>query len=217
MRLHFKLSSNQNSLPFDYQHKLMGVFHKWMGWNDIHDEISLYSFSWLQGITNVNGGLDFPRGARWFISVWDEQTAKILIKNAMDAPELFNGMEVLEINIQNDPEFEDRQRFLAASPVFIRKYEENKAIHLLPDDKDAGKLLTATLQRKLNKAQISADVNIRFDEDYYNPKTKLITINGVKNRASLCPVIVEGDPEAVRFAWNVGVGHSTGCGFGSLY
>jgi len=29
-------------------------------------------------------------------------------------------------------------------------------------------------------------------------------------------VIVEGDPRAVQFAWEVGVGNSTGIGFGAL-
>ena len=41
-------------------------------------------------------------------------------------------------------------------------------------------------------------------------------INGIKNKASICPVIVKGTSEQIAFAWNVGVGNSTGIGFGAL-
>ena len=59
MRLHFKLSSNTQEVPYDYQHKLVGTFHKWMGLNDIHNEISLYSFGWLKGGEINKNGFDF--------------------------------------------------------------------------------------------------------------------------------------------------------------
>ena len=40
--------------------------------------------------------------------------------------------------------------------------------------------------------------------------------NGVENKASWCPVIVEGKPETKAFAWNVGLGNSTGIGLGAI-
>ena len=64
MRLHFYLTANTEPVPFDYQHYLIGSFHKWMGWNEIHDEISLYSLSWLQGGKMNKDGLVF-----WFVRV----------------------------------------------------------------------------------------------------------------------------------------------------
>jgi hypothetical protein len=66
MRLHFTLTPNQQPLPFAYQHFLIGAFHKWLGHNLLHDDISLYSLSWLQDGTMRNGALNFPRAARWF-------------------------------------------------------------------------------------------------------------------------------------------------------
>jgi CRISPR/Cas system endoribonuclease Cas6 (RAMP superfamily) len=47
MRLHLYLSPNERPVPFDYQHYLTGAFHKWLGANDLHDRLSLYSLSWL--------------------------------------------------------------------------------------------------------------------------------------------------------------------------
>lgn len=188
-----------------------------MGWNTIHDDISLYSLSWLQGGKMVKDGFDFPNGAKWFISFWDEEVGKKLIMNAMKNPEVFCKMNVREIQMQDTPEFSSKERFVASSPIFIRKYDENrKAIHLTYKDNDADRCLSETLNKKLKVAGMNYDVKVHFDRNYYSSKTKLVRINDINNRANFCPVIIEGDPEAIKFAWNVGVGHSTGCGFGAL-
>ncbi|MBU2471792.1 MAG: CRISPR-associated endoribonuclease Cas6, partial [Bacteroidetes bacterium] len=204
-------------VPFNYQDFLIGVFHKWMGWNKIHDEISLYSLSWLQGGKGVKDGFDFPKGARWFISFWDEELGKQLIMSAMKNTDVCCGMCVKEIQMQENPQFSSKERFIASSPIFIRKYDENrKATHLTFNNKEADHYLTETLKKKLKSANLDYDVKVSFDRLYFKPKTKLVKINGIENKANFCPVIIEGNPEAVRFAWNVGVGHSTGCGFGAI-
>ncbi|MGN9307593.1 CRISPR-associated endoribonuclease Cas6 [Enterococcus faecium] len=55
-----------------------------------------------------------------------------------------------------------------------------------------------------------------FDRTYYAAKTKLVYYKNIGNKTSICPVIIEGTPEQIAFAWNVGVGNSTGIGFGAL-
>lgn len=218
MRIHFSLTPNTETVPFDYQNFLIGTFHKWMGWNEIHDEISLYSLSWLNGGKMVKDGFNFPKGAKWFVSFWDEEIGKQLIMNAMKDPIVCCGMLVKEIQIQETPQFGTKEKFIAASPIFIRKYDENrKAIHLTTKDEDADFYLTETLKKKLKTANLEFDVKVNFDRSYYNSKTKLVKINGIENKANFCPIIIEGNSEAIKFAWNVGIGHSTGCGFGALY
>lgn len=217
MRLHFNLTPNTEIVPFDYQHYLIGTFHKWMGWNVIHDEISLYSLSWLQGGNMVKNGFDFSNGASWFISFWDEAIGKQLIFNALKEQNVCCGMMVKEIQIQNTPNFSCKERFKVSSPIFIRKYDENKkAIHLTFKDKDANLYLTETLNTKLKVANLNYSIKVKFDTNYSNAKTKLVKIKNISNRANFCPVEIEGDSEAVKFAWNVGIGHSTGSGFGAL-
>src|SRR5699024_11201008 len=79
--------------------------------------------------------------------------------------------------------------------------------------------LKKVMLHKMKEAQISAkhhDFDICFDPNYKHPKTKLVTIKGIKNRASMCPVVMRGTPKALEFAWTVGIGELTGTGFGSL-
>jgi CRISPR-associated endoribonuclease Cas6 len=131
-------------------------------------------------------------------------------------------MRVVRIVQQQTPKFGSRYTFKVGSPVLAKSKEvDGKVKHYIYSDSEADATLTATLRHKLDRAglDVSHDrVVVSFDRSYQNPKTKLVTIkDNIANRASICPVIVEGIPEAVQFAWNVGVGHGTGSGFGSLF
>ena len=217
MRLNFTLSQNKDAIPFNYQNALLSRLHSWLGQNEHHDAISLYSFGNIFGRYELNGGLKFPKGANWFLSFWDSRIGKEVIDKIMKDPAFIYGMEIKSVEIQNDPNFGDNYKFWLSSPVLIRKYtEDGKCIHLTYKDSEADEYLTATMKRKLQQADLNDDVKVSFDKTYAKAKTKLIDINGIKNRASLCPVIIKGDPKSLQFAWNVGVGHSSGSGFGGL-
>lgn len=217
MRLILKISANTSSVPFDYQKYLVGAFHKWLGKNDLHDDVSLYSLSWLQGGQSVKDGLDFKNGAEWAISTYDVGLLKKLIQNIQDDPEINFGMKVEGVTICQEPQFETKQRFILSSPVFIKRQEGERTKFYLFSDKESGELMTSTLKNKLKKAGLNQEgLKVYFDPNYQNPKTKLISFNGIDCRASMCPVIIEGSPEQLAFAWNVGIGNSTGIGFGAL-
>jgi CRISPR-associated endoribonuclease Cas6 len=220
VRLHFSLSPNQRPVPFAYQHFLTSAFHKWLGPNPIHDGLSLYSLSWFGGGRLRGGGLEFPDGARFFISLHDEALAEPLVSGALGDPDVCCGMRVTRIEQQPTPGFGPRHIFKVGSPVLAKSKElDGRVRHYLFGDPEADAALTVTLRHKLDRAGLGAPHNqaaVSFDRTYRTPKTKLVTIKNIHNRASICPVIVSGTPEAVAFAWNVGVGHGTGSGFGSL-
>jgi CRISPR-associated endoribonuclease Cas6 len=220
MRLHFFLSPNEQPVPFDYQHYLTGAFHKWVGANDLHDAISLYSLSWLYEGRARSGAIEFPRGAHWFVSMHDDSLVDPIINSALIDPEVCCGMRVSRIEQQQTPCFGHRHTFKVGSPILAKSKEaDGRVKHYIFSDVEADAALTATLRHKLEKAGFGAPHNqatVGFDRTYRTPKTKLVTIKDIRNKASICPVIIEGTPEVVAFAWNVGVGHGTGSGFGSL-
>lgn len=219
MRIIISLSPNISIVPFDHIPYLTGAVHKWIGQNNaVHGSISHHSFSWLKGARKGNGGLYFPRGASFFISAHDEDLVKRIVSGAIDQPELFAGMRVLEIKLQNTPLFERGEEFFSvASPVLIKKKELDRVKHCLFNDPEANEFLTQSMHKKMSLAGINPDgMCISFDPDYRSAHTKLVNYNGIMNRASVCPVIVKGTPEQIAFAWNVGIGNSTGIGFGAL-
>ncbi len=220
MRIYLKLSPNKEIVPFNYQQNLVGAFHRWLGENELHDQLSLYSLSWLQGgrINNKNSGINFKNGTTFFISAPREELLKDLLSGIFKGTHIRWGMHVQEIIIKVTPHFGAKQRFLTSSPVFIQrtiKDSREKKFYFY-NDSISNDLLTETLQNKLKKGGLSTDVSVKFDSNYHHPKTKKITFNNIDLKASSCPVIITGDPESVSFAWNVGIGNSTGIGFGSL-
>ena len=217
MRIHLKTTPNREPVPFDHLKYLVGTLHKWIGTNTLHGNISLYSFSWLRGAIVKDGALTFPKGANWFISSYDNQLLKKVIETVSASPEIRFGLDVSEIQIQENPDFGTNHTFMLGSPALVKRNEGNTMRHFVYNEDNTDSLLTQTLLSKMEKAGLQGkEVSVSFDRTYSKPKTKLVDYKGIKNRASFCPVIIKGDPEAISFAWDVGIGNSTGIGFGSL-
>jgi len=218
MRIYLKLSKNTELVPFDHQVNLVGALHKWLGENNLHDALSLYSLSWLRGGKGVGAsGLNFPNGADWFISTHDTGYLKKAVASIMDAPDVAFGMRVVEVTLQETPYFDKEKLFLLGSPVLIKRNEGVKQRHYTFDEPESDALMTETFRFKLQKAGLPIEgASVRFERENVSAKTKISTYRGIKNRVNYCPVIVKGSPEQIGFAWNVGVGNSTGIGFGSL-
>lgn len=218
MRLHIQLSANKELVPFSYQETQVSKLHYWLGKNTIHDSVSLYSFSWLRdGKALGSKGLEFKNGSKYFISCHDVDLLKRIIKSIQEDNSFGYGMTITSLTLEKEPIFGNENRFHVASPVFIKRPIEGKIKFYYPTDDKANILLTETLVNKLKKAGLSHQgVNVRFDESYQNFAIKGATYKGIQNKGTVCPVIIKGTPEQLAFAWNVGVGSSTGIGFGSL-
>lgn len=222
MRIIIHTTPNSTVIPFDYQQKLVGTIHKWLGNNKIHDNISLYSFSWLMnGKMIKNQGFTFPEGANFFVSFYEEEYLKILIRTILSDPEMFCGLEVRDVSVVNQPSFlEEPQSFGLASPIFIKRLQEGTRNYkfYLYDDADSNRLMTETLKHKMHEAGLPEDekLKVEFDLTYPRKRVKMVTIHGIKSKASMCPVVIHGSPESKLFAWTVGIGNSTGSSFGSL-
>jgi CRISPR-associated endoribonuclease Cas6 len=219
MRIHIRTTPNKALIPFNYQHKLVGVLHKWLGINELHGKPALHSFSWLLNAEVGKSGLDYPNGAELFISFHDDAHLRQVVKSIMSDGGMCYGMEVTEVMIEENPDLTDKTRFRCASPVFIRRFDDERDIHYTFENSECGKFMEETLLHKMELAGFEKDgsLKINFDHSATKAKIKIIDYKGIKNKVNLCPVIMEGKPETKVFAWNVGLGNSTGIGFGAIY
>lgn len=220
MRLQLHTTPNTYPIPFNYQQKMTGVLHKWLGENNNeHGEISLYSFSWLQNTQILAKELNCPKGSSLFISFYDTRRLKDVLAKLRAEPELFCGMYVNDVVIEETPDLSQRDHFRLGSPILIKRQIDHKTTEYYFDNPDCGKLMEETLRTKMRIAGIPEDdtLHIEFDLSYSKRKKKLIWYNNISNKANLCPVIIQGSNETKQFAWNVGIGNCTGIGFGSIY
>lgn len=217
MRLGLTLRTTRKGLPFSYQHELIRSFHRHLPDNSIHDDISLYSLSWLRGGEKRGEGLYFAKGAFWDISFFEDELAKQFLIGILKDKDIAFGMSVGDVKIIDPPEFGSKTRFLLQSPVLLKTFSDAKSRHILYTDSDADEVMTNAMKSKLSKAGMDTNILLSFDREYTHAKTKLVDIKGVKNKTSYCPVVAEGNPEVLAFVWSVGLGHSTGSGFGSVF
>ena len=219
-RLVLTLSPNTEPVPFSHLHRLAGAVHKWLGPNDVHDGLSLYSFGWLGGAKRVGDELQFPGGASWSVSFWSDASSDQLRAGVRRDPLVFAGMRVYEIREQITPGFGPAARFFVDGAVLTRQNRgDGGRDHLTFRDPAASDALTRTLRHRLREAGLDGahqDATVAFDRDYDKARTKMVAIKGTQYRASECPVVVRGTPDAVRAAWLVGVGELTGMGLGAL-
>jgi CRISPR-associated endoribonuclease Cas6 len=219
MRIYLNTSNNKELVSFNYQPKLVGVFHKWLGVNEMHGNPAIYSFSWLMNAEVNKHGLNYPDGAKIFMSFHYGEHLKQVVNSILKDPTMCFGMKVVEVNIEENPDFTHRTKFQCASPIFVRRFEGEINTHYTFENQEAGKFMEKTLLYKMKIAGLPEDesLKIRFDTSVNGAKTKIIDYRGIKNKVNVCPVIIEGKPETKVFAWNVGLGNSTGVGFGSIY
>lgn len=222
MRLHLKMTSNSEPIPFEHLGRLTGVLHRWLGENDLHDKTSLYSFGWLKGGQSVEKRhLTFQRGATWNISFHDAAVAHALCRGILRKPTVFGGMRVYEVQQQPLPAFGGCVRFLTdRSHIIVRKDRpEGGKEYLLYNHPEADAALTRVLRWKLKAAGYEGEhlaATVQFDKTYTKARTRKSTIKGIEHKGSECPIVVTGTPEVVQFVWVTGAGELTGSGFGGL-
>ncbi len=227
MRLHFRLTPNDRPVPWDYLPNLTGWLHGRLGKrDDLHEGTSLYSMSDLSHGRVRRGALDSEGGSSFFLSSYRDDVLVELMADLMRKPITYEeqdprrvawGMHVEAVDMERTPEFGETATFWAKSPVLLRDARpDGSREHILYGEEQSDELLTRVLHWKQGQAGLTPVGAMRFDRSYGKAKSKLITYKGVHNRASLCPVVVEGGAGVCAFAWNVGGGQSTGVGFGAL-
>lgn len=232
MKFRIYLTENTKGIPYNYAYELSCILHKWLVSNTMYDEMSLCSLGWLSGPQveqhpetpqqRRQGALFFRGGARWDIGLYDETAAAELIKSLPERNMDFYGMQIQGSEVLSSPRAHfdtGSHRFLANSPVLIRRLEENGSYtHVTFRSRESGQLLTEHMRQKAEIAgfPITKELKLFFDPNFRNAKTRLIDIKGIKIKASVCPIIAYGQPEVLEFVWTVGAGELCGLGFGSL-
>jgi CRISPR-associated endoribonuclease Cas6 len=218
MRLHLKIKADQPIIPFDHQPLLVGTIHKWLGQgNPYHGKTALHSFSLLNGLSATDKGFKTARELYLFISAYETDFIKKIVKGIQEDNTMFSDLRVKDIFMQETPDLAEKEVFYVASPVLLKHWNGESTEHVLFDNPLTTQLLKERLLTKMNMVGLEDDtLSIEFDKSYSRSNTQKIDYNGIGNRASMCPVIIKGKPETKQFAWEVGLGNSTGIGFGAL-
>jgi len=178
----------------EYFTKMLGVVHKWLVANNIHDNISLYTYSHVHR--------DF-----FTFTSYDKELQIKLLFGAINDNKMFDNVKFT--GFERMPIIIDKEIFKCASPFFVKENDK----HLI--FKDAEKRAKEILITKAKKAKVNLK---NFDIEFVNfRKTKLIKIHDISNKCFVSEIKITGNDVVKKFACQVGIGSSTGSGFGMIY
>ena len=240
MRLKITLKSKKNRLkiPFNYNHIVSAIVY-----NKIYDlelaqkihssqSYKFFTFSSLHihkfrqvkdGLLSQNGTIDF------LISSPDDYLIKTLVEGFLEDQTVnFIGENLLvqKIELLPVPEFEEKANVNTLSPIIVRTKKEVdgklKIWDLNPGDGQFYRNLEKNLINKYNEFNglEENDKKIKISSEMRSVKRKRITIDKGEektfHRAFLMDLVLEGDLDLIKFAYDVGLGEKSGLGFGMI-
>lgn len=228
MRIKINFTKNTQLIPFDKIHTLsVSYFHKCIGNNNIHDKPSDYNLSPLMGGKLVDGMLNFDNGGFIILSSIDAEIICKMMIGVNKNKELgygmtFEGIEDRNISYHIGRDDKPTWHNLGTlSPILLSKSIDNKKrkFFTLNNKEEYINNLTIRTINKLKKINSDLDLSDFKIEipDNNSHKVKKIMIHNVNNFANQHHLNIFCKSDVAELLCNIGLGQSTGCGFGTLY
>ena len=218
MRLKIKLTPTDKLLPINNQHIVNGFIHKLLGKNNnYHDNYSDYVVGSLRGGKYIGDNkISFKNGGYIMVSAYDQDflvgiLTGILKHDQFHLDIMVNGFEYLP----NEVFYDGWNHFKTLTPILLKN---NGIFKTLSDNDFIVNLINQTKRKlkKINPKLNIGDLDIRIRK-HPNHKIKKILIKNVINKASQCQLSIQCNKEVADLIYHIGIGNSTGSGFGMLY
>jgi CRISPR-associated endoribonuclease Cas6 len=221
MRIKIEFNKNIESVPVNNQHMLNSYIHKCLGINNkYHDTPSNYNISHLYGGNLVDENLVFNDGGYIVVSSMDQEFVNKLLIGVLNNQELFCGMTFAGVNHIQEEFFDGWNHFATLSPFIVEeKTGERKNRFLTLDENDFEERLENYLVNKLSKVNPDLDL-LDFKVVVPNNsshKVKTVFVGTRMNKANQCHVSIFTNKKVAETLYNIGLGKSTGSGFGCIY
>ena len=238
MRLKINLKAKNNfKVPFNYNHIVSSIIYNKIIDLDLAHELhtsntfKFFNFSQLNipkrkivkdGIISKNGVINF------YLSSPNDLLIKNIVSGFVDNLEIKfqnENLFVEKIEALRTPDFKEKSEFITLSPINIRDTQEIdgkiKRVDLSPSDKFFKGIENNLVKKycKFNDLE-NIDKKIKVYSEMANVKRKRITIpkgpNTTYHRAYMMDLILEGDLDLIKFAYDVGLGEKNSMGFGCI-
>lgn len=235
MRLKINLKAKDNfKVPFNYNHILSSIIYNKIDDLNLAHELhtsntfKFFNFSQLSipnrkivknGIISHDGRLSF------YLSSPNDLLIKNLVKGFVNDLKIkFKNEKLIveKVEALKMPDFREKSEFKTLSPINIRDIdEENKRIDLAPSDKFFKGIENNLIKKYCIFNNIkSTDKKLKVYSEMAHVKRKRITIskgpNTTYHRAYMMDLILEGDTDLIKFAYDVGLGEKNSMGFGMI-
>jgi CRISPR-associated endoribonuclease Cas6 len=222
MRLKILLSATNKELPINHQHLVNSFIHRALGKNnEYHDAKSDYSISPLQGGTWIKGtkNISFKNGGYITISSLDEKFINNILLS-LYSTYFYEDIKVNGIEFVDEQFYNGWNHFVTLSPFIIKKYSSKKdyTFHTIDDEGFEVTLKDYLINKitKINPKLDLSDFDVKIPYHVNHKKVKVVVKN-VVNIGNSCHININTNKQVAELLYNIGIGQSTGCGFGTIY
>ena len=164
--------------------------------------------------------VDFTNGSYFTVSSLDMEFINKLMIGVINNPDFIHGMTFNGVEHIEERFFDGWNYFKTLSPFLIKTYANKKTYSFLTlDDNDFENKLEEYLKKKLfsinNKLDLS-DFKVSIPRHVHH-KVKKVLVKNVINKANYCHVSIYTNKEVAKILYHIGLGQSTGSGFGTIY
>ena len=200
-----------------YIHRCLGKDNKY------HDAKNDYCISTISNIkyNDDNKTVIVTNKSYFIISSLNKKFIK-KIRNAITDRKfgIYRDIRVGEIEIINEEIVDGWNNFQTLSPFLIKIYQDKKNYTFLTlNDPDFENVVKDYLIKKLVKINPDLDLTdfkLNIKNSDKNRVCKVMLRN-VKNLANRCRISIFCKKEVAELLYNIGIGQSTGAGFGTIY
>lgn len=228
MRVIINFTKNTELVPANNQDIINSYIHKCLGNNNkYHDSQSNYNVSKLLGgeRDNTNHTLNFEKGGKIVVSSIEYEFLDTLLSGIITNPNLSWGMSYVNVDFVNETFYNEVNHFKTLSPILLKENLGNSGTNYVTiNDYNFDEVLTARMLKKLKIISEKLELKLKLDNfkittaKTLKGKGKVIRVklNNDSNFASDCIISVTCDKKTAELLSNIGVGQSTGCGFGCV-
>lgn len=215
MRIKLNFTKNTDNVPNNLE-VLTSYIHNCLGRNNqYHNNTSNYCISNMQGGTVINGGreISYLNGGYILVTSKDVKFIDAFIMGAEKNKEYGYGMSFINFDIINDTFYNGKNYFLATETGILLKDKNDTFVTI--KDANFAEFLKDRLIKKLSLRHPNLNLsNVKVSVNGY--KSKNVYLHKIKNISSTCNIVVECDKKVAEAIYNMGIGISTGSGFGTL-
>jgi CRISPR-associated endoribonuclease Cas6 len=217
--------SGKSILPNNNQNMLNSYIHKCLGENNIyHDAKSNYSISMLYGGTldKINKKIIVEDNIFFVVSSFDEDFINLLIGGIADNPILTDNLILSSIECIDEYIYDGYNHFRTFSP-FLIKGSDGRGVtidNFNGSCEKFGEFLKPIVKNKLQKISENLKLNLKFDIFDIKIEWCHSANRSIKNgcvKTNNCGFTLHSDNQTASLLYNIGIGQSTGAGFGCIY
>lgn len=219
MRLKIKFKKTSTELPINNQHIVTKYVHDILGKNnEYHDGVSNYCISTIVGNFNPETKmLNFDDNPCFYVTSEDDKFLSTVMIGILKAKhKLCDGFEFEGVDFISETINGKFNEFNTLTPVLL-KDETGKEVTIR--DEDYSTILEKNTIKRLSKYNPKLDLTGFKLKVRPKGKKKFIPLKGGKApcNVSVISVDVTANREVSEALYNIGLGKSTGYGFGTIY